>query len=210
MTILTILCPIIPQRSVMFMPLFNELHKQLQYMQTFHPSLGEIEILVDERKRFLDGGPSIGKKREALVKRATGLYCNFLDDDENIAPNYLETLVRLCCEGKDVCTFRAIAKLDNYWSIIDMSLKNAGNQEATPDNTVLRLPWHVCPVLTEYAQRYEFEDISYGEDARWMNKVLSDCKDEAHSDAVILQYNHSSRTSESDKITRYEMANKSI
>lgn len=200
--ILSILCPIIPERSVMFTPLFNELHKQLQHMQTFHSSLGEIEILVDERKRFLDGGPSIGKKREDLVKRATGRYCNFLDDDENIAPNYLETLVRLCCQDKDVCTFRAIAKLDNYWAIYDMRL-NQHNEQSTPDKTVLRGAWHTCPVRTEYAQRYEFDDISYGEDAKWMGKVLSDCKDEAHSDAVILQYNHNSKTSEADKIIKY-------
>lgn len=193
--------PAIPERSHLFTPLYKELHRQLEFMNTFHPSLGEIEIIVDSSKKFLDGGLSIGKKRESLVKRATGKYCNFLDDDENIAPNYLETLVRLCCQGKDVCTFRAIAKLDNYWAIYDMRL-NQHNEQSTPDKTVLRGAWHTCPVRTEYAQRYEFEDISYGEDAKWMNKVLSDCKTEAHSESIILQYNGNSITSESNKIIK--------
>lgn len=209
MVILSILMCTTEDRHEMFTKLNSELQTQRTFMDTFHPSLGEIEILVDDSKRFLDGGLSIGKKREALVKRATGKFLCFLDSDENIAPNYLETLVRLCCQGKDVCTFRAIAKLDNYWAIYDMRL-NQHNEQSTPDKTVLRGAWHTCPVRTEYAQRYEFEDINYGEDASWMNKVLSDCKDEAHSDAVILQYNHHTHISESDKITRYEMANKSI
>lgn len=187
----------------MFTTLFNELHRQNEYLQTFHDSLGAVEILVDGSKRFLDGGLSIGKKREALVKRATGRYCNFLDSDESIAPNYLETLVRLCNQERDICTFRAIAKLDNYWALFDMSLKNT-NQEATPDTTVLRGGWHTCPVRTEYAQRYDFEDISYGEDASWMSKVLSHCKTEAHTDAILLQYNHGAKFSEADRITRYQ------
>jgi glycosyltransferase involved in cell wall biosynthesis len=201
--IASILIPTLPERVERFTALFNELYRQLTYMNTVHPTLGEIEIIVDDSKRFLDGGLSIGKKREALVQRAEGKYCWFLDDDETIAPNYLETLVRLCNQNADVCTFRAIAKLDNYWALFDMSLKNKVNEDSTPDRTVLRGCWHICPVKTKYAKLYSFPDTSYGEDWEWMSKVLTHCQSEAHSDAVILQYNHSSKTSEADKITNY-------
>lgn len=209
MTILSILCATTPDRHEMFTNLYNELQTQLTFMETFHASLGEIEILVDDSKRFLDGGLSIGKKREALVKRATGRYICFLDSDENIAPNYLETLVRLCQQDKDVCTFRSLARTDFYWSIIDMRL-GSENEEATPDRIVKRNCWHICPIRTEYAQRYEFEDKNYAEDWDWMKQVLKDCKTEAHTDAILHEYRHSKLISEADKITRYEMANKSI
>jgi len=205
--IASILIPTTPDRHEMFTALFNELHRQLEYMNTFHPTLGEIEILVDDSKRFLDGGLSIGKKREALVQRANGKYCWFLDSDESIAPNYLETLIRLCCEDKDVCTFRAIAKLDNYWALYDMRLGQP-NEQSTPDKIVSRGAWHTCPVRTEYAKRYEFKDTSYAEDIEWMFQVLSHCKTEAHSDAILLQYNHG-KHSESDKITAHELLTKS-
>lgn len=204
MTILSVLMPAIPQRSHLFTPLYNELHRQLEFMNTFHPSLGEIEIIVDPSKKFLDGGLSIGKKRESLVKKATGRYCNFLDDDENIAPNYLETLVRLCCQGKDVCTFRSLARTDFYWSIIDMRL-GSENEEATPDRIVKRNCWHICPIRTEYAQRYEFEDKNYAEDWDWTKQVLTHCKTEAHTDAILHEYRHSKLISESDRITRYQI-----
>lgn len=207
--ILSILIATTPDRNRMFTSLCNELYRQILYMNSFHDSLGSIEVVVDGSKRFLDGGLSIGKKREALVQAANGKYLCFLDSDENIAPNYLETLVRLCNQDKDICTFRSLGKLENYWALYDMSIENT-NQESTPNTIVLRNGWHVCPVKTEYAKLYKFEDISYGEDFIWMHEVLKHCKTEAHTDAILLQYNHSSKFSEADRITRYELDKKPI
>lgn len=165
--------------------------------------LGLVEFLIDDDRRFLDGGLSIGKKRQKLVEMASGKYLCFLDDDEIIAPNYLETLVRLCNEDKDVCTFRNLTKLDNFWTVVDMSLSHTENEQATPNAIVKRRPWHICPVRSEFAKRYEFEDSNYGEDWQWFERVLSHCQTEAKTDAIIHQYNHSKITSEADKITNY-------
>lgn len=201
--IISILTPTIPKRHKKFCKLYAEINRQITYMNTYHPSLGMIEREFCYGPTFLDGGLSIGKKREHLVGNARGKYLCFLDDDEYISPNYIETLVRLCIQDKDVCTFRSISKLDNYWAIVNMSLDNKENEQLTPDKIVNRPAWHVCPVKSEYAKLYPFEDINYGEDWDWFSKVLTHCETEAHSDAVIHQYNHSKLTSESDKITNY-------
>lgn len=198
MIILSILIPTIPERRPMFVKLFDEVFKQITYMDTVHPTLGKIEVLIDDSPRFLDGGPSIGKKREALVKRAEGKYLCFLDDDEGIAPNYVETLVRLCQRDADVCTFRNITKTDTYWCVVDMGLKYP-NDQASPDFTVRRKPWHICPVRSYFAKLHEFEDSNYGEDFTWMVKVLAHCTSEANSRSIIHQYNHG-KHSEADKI----------
>jgi hypothetical protein len=195
--ILSILIPTIPERAAQFTELFNALHEQLQYMETFHPTLGEIEILVDESKSFRMGGLSIGKKREALVMRAKAQYLCFVDDDDRIAPNYMETLVRLCT-GVDVITFRSFALLKGYWALIDMRLGYV-DEQANPNGIVKRKPWHVCPMKTEHAQKHEFEDVSLNEDHGWMSKVLTNCSTENHTDAILHQYRHMERT-ESDLI----------
>lgn len=199
MIILSILIPTIPERGEMFTKLYNEVHRQIAYMDTVHPSLGRIEVLIDDSPRFLDGGLSIGKKREALVKRAEGKYLCFLDDDESIAPNYVETLVRLCQFNADVCTFRNISKFDDYWMFVEMGLKYQ-NDQASSNFMIRRRPWHICPVRSSFAKMYSFQDSSYGEDANWIEKVLSHCTTEAKTETVIHQYNHSSKTSEADKI----------
>lgn len=201
--ILSILIPSIPKRYGILAKLAGELYKQKLYMQTFHSSLGEIEIIVDGSERFLDGGLSIGKKREKLVTEANGKYLCFLDDDEQIAPNYLETLVRLCIQDKDVCTFRSLAKLDNYWTVINMEL-GFMNEDATPIRVVNRNAWHVCPVKSKWAKLHTFDDINYGEDWKWFEQVLKHCETQAHTDAVIHSYQHSSSTSEADIIVKSE------
>lgn len=198
---LSILIPSIPERKNKLENLLMELYFQYDEFQKYHYTLGQTEFLFDDSKRFLDGGLSIGKKRESLVSRAEGKYLCFLDDDESIAPNYVETLMRLCNENKDVCTFRNISKLNTFWMIVDMSLSHTENEQASPDNIIRRRPWHICPVRTKYAKMFGFQDINYGEDWQWFERVLTQCYTEAHTDSVIQQYNHDPKVSEADKIT---------
>lgn len=199
MIVLSVLMCTTPERNEMFSKLFSELHRQLEYCQTFHETLGRVEILVDDSIRFLDGGLSVGKKREALLKRAEGKYLCYLDSDESISPDYLETILRLCYQQQDICTFRAMVKLKDFWALVDMSLRYKTNEQITPDYTVRRRPWHICAVKTEYAQRHHFPDLNNAEDFVWMERVLTHCVSEAHTDRIIFQYNHGDN-SEVDKI----------
>jgi hypothetical protein len=208
MIILSVLMATTPDRVNMFSTLFNEVHRQIAYLNTVHPSLGNVEIVVDDSPKFLDGGPSIGKKREALLKRAEGNYVCYLDSDESIAPNYIEVLVRLCHAGRDVVTFRNLTKTETYWTIVDMSFNYQVNDQASPNFITRRRPWHICPVRRDFANKYSFEDSNYGEDYNWMEQVLKHCTTEAHTEAVIHQYNHG-KHSEADKITAHELFTKS-
>lgn len=199
MIILSILVPTTPERKDMFTRLYNEVYRQITYVHTTHPSLGRVEVLVDDSPRFLDGGLSVGKKREALVKRAEGKYLCFLDSDESVSPDYVETLVRLCIKDQDVCTFRAIAKLSTFWALIDMRLAFKVNDQVNPEYTVRRSAWHLCPVRSVFAKLVDFSDKNNAEDFEWMEKVLTRCTTEAHTDKIIFQYNHGEH-SEVDKI----------
>lgn len=202
MIILSILIPTIPSRIEKFRYLNYVLSLQALSLHNTHSTLGNVEILFDNTKSFMDGGLSIGKKREALVQHATGKYLCFLDDDEDIAPNYVETLVRLCQRNADVVTFRNLTKTDTYWTVVDLSLNYQVNDQASPNFIVRRRPFHVCPVKSEFAKLYSFEDINYGEDFNWMEKVLTHCTTEAHTEQVLHCYQHSSKLSESDKIIK--------
>jgi len=202
-TILSILIPTIPSRCDIFRSLFEKLLNQNAELTRLHPTLGSVSISWDSSDAYLRGGLSIGKKRELLVNEAIGKYLCFLDDDEDISPNYVECLVRMCHQNQDVVTFRSFCKNDFYWTLVDMSLMNPTNEEATPERIVKRRPWHICPVRSEYAKKYQFEDINYGEDWKWFEKVLKHCHTEAHTSEILHSYQHSSKTSEADKITNY-------
>lgn len=199
MVILSILMPTTPERSEMFSKLYNQVKFQVTSLQNVHPSLGTVEILVDDSKRFLDGGLSVGKKRESLVQRAEGKYLCFLDSDESISPDYVETLVRLCNKDQDICTFQAMVKLSDFWALVDMRLTYKVNDQITPEHSVRRPPWHICPVRSIFAKLHKFNDKNNAEDFEWMEKVLANCTTEAHSERIIFSYNHGEH-SEVDKI----------
>lgn len=203
MVILSVLIPVIPKRYEQFMRLLNELQKQISFMHNNHPDLGLVEILFDNSPAFLDGGKSIGGKRNELRQRAVGKYSLFLDDDEIVAPNYIETLVRLCQEDKDVISYQCFFKCDSYWAILNMSLANSVNEEANPNGLVQRTIWHVCAIRTEITAKENFNDeLNHNEDFSWIEKILHHCHSEAHTNKILLQYNHSEQNSEADKILK--------
>lgn len=166
-------------------------------------SLGEVKIEIDGTKPFSEGGLTVGGKRNALKSRVKTKYLCYLDDDEGISPDYVETLLRLCQSGADICTFQSLFTCDTYWSVIDMSLHYPTNEQATPEYTVRRKPWHVCPVRTELAQDINFPDKNNAEDWDWMDKVLVRCATQAKTNRIIHNYKHSASVSEVDKIERH-------
>ena len=121
--VLSVLMPTIPERYEMFSRLRLAVELQIKKTYKIHPVLGMVEIISDQSKKYKDGGPSIGQKRQALLEKAKGDYVCFLDDDESIAPNYVEELLRLCYENPDIGTFSSISKLDNFWCVVIMRLK---------------------------------------------------------------------------------------
>lgn len=197
--ILSILIPSIPKRADKLNKLLQVLNHQILQLKQ-HEMLGKVELIVDDSNSFLDNGLSIGKKRQLLVSKAAGKYLCFLDDDESIAPNYVETLLRLCNCDLDVCTFRSIIKLDTAWGMVDMRLVYKTNDQFSPEYILRRPPWHICPVRSVFAKIYEFEDINNAEDYVWFEKVLTHCTTEAHTDKILFQYNHN-KDSEADLIT---------
>lgn len=203
---LSILIPSIPERLKTLDVLLGELYKQINYCHDTHDTLGKVEVIIDDSKKYLEGGLSIGEKRNSLLNRATKYYICFLDDDEGIAPNYVETLLRLCNEGKDVCTFKSLFKCDNYWTIIDMGLNNP-NEEATPDKEIKRNAWHVCPIRRSIATQHEFSSLNHNEDWDWMQRVLPNIRSEAKSNKIIHNYNHFKAISEADRIFNENTSN---
>lgn len=198
--ILSILIPSIPDRRNKLTVLLGELYRQVLALNNTHPILGSVEILVDDSPRFLDGGLSIGAKRDLLKQRSIGKYLCFLDDDDKVTPNYIETLVRLCNDGNDIVTFRCLVKNDHYWSLIDMRLSTKVNEEVNPTSVINRTPWHVCPVLSVHAKNEAFNEMNHNEDWDWMQRVLTRVQTESHTDIILTQYNHSESGSEADRI----------
>lgn len=217
MILLSILIPTIPSRLKQFGNLMGELiQQQVKLPEEFKQ---RVEILADNTKPFLEGGKSIGEKRQYLLTEAKGEYICFLDDDDWVAPNYLEMLVRHCqlnlciniiedqieIKKPDVVCFNTFIKNDYYWALITMSLIHTKNEEVGPIGITERTPWHICPIRAEIAKKHSFDNINHNEDWTWLQKVIPELKTYIFIDCILTQYNHSEKGSEADKILQNGM-----
>ena len=117
-------------------------------------------VLFDNRAR------SIGAKRQALVDIARGQYLAFVDDDDDISPDYVDRLLKAAQTGADVITFRQRAIYNGLESEVHFGINNQ-DEAFKPGGITLRAPWHVCAWKRERVDECLFVESNYGEDKIW-------------------------------------------
>ena len=175
--IFSILTPSVPERSSNIEKLYKKLASQIGNKNIEHITL------IDNKKR------SIGAKREDLVSLARGKYLAFVDDDDDISDDYVDSIIEATNHSPDVITFKQSCYVNkNPVSIINFSLKNKVNEEYFPNIIINRMPFHVCAWKTELAQKYKFSDKNYSEDWFWAEQLIKEAKTEYHIDKILHSY----------------------
>lgn len=184
-----ILIPTIPEREESFNRLNNELIRQIGERQ-------DVSVLSLNSKPKSDGGLSIGAKRQKLVDMATAEYISFVDDDDRVAPNYVDEIYKALETGKDIICFDQFVTLDNYWSICSFHMEYP-NEQAKP-HQFKRQPFHVCPHKLIHARNSQFPNKGYSEDWEYMKGVLNQVKTHLKINEILHHYNHSLKWSKAD------------
>ncbi len=194
--LLSILMPTIPERSRSFQLLRASVESQIKDIG----AEAYIEVLVDDTKRFLEGGKSIGQKRDDLVQSANGMYCCFLDDDDEIFPNYVRELFYACKGGLDSYTFKQLYRCDKYSAVVEMSFDNKVNEQVAPNGVIKRTIWHTCAIRTDIAKTERFSGKNYDEDWDWLKRIIPKINTSEHINMILHQYNDIKGGSEATKI----------
>lgn len=181
---LSILVPSIPSRFEKFQRIFAKLQHQIQDRDV------EILGLFDNKKR------SIGLKRDALVQSSKGEYVAFVDDDDNISPDYIVKLLQAMLSKPDVITFKQTSIINGEQCVVDFDLRHKENEPFVPGSVVKRRPFHVCAFKGDIARKYHFPDKMYGEDWAWCEQVLKDVKTQVKIDEIIHVYIFDSEVTE--------------
>lgn len=123
----------------------------------------DIEILVDV------GTGDVGKKRQRCLEEANGEYINFVDDDDLVAHDYIESIYPLLDGEVDYIGF----KLQHY----DKGKKSKPTYHSLEyekwfedDNGYYRNVSHLNPIRREIALTGRFEG-AYAEDKGWAEQV---------------------------------------
>ena len=151
-----------------------------------------VEILY-----FADNkGMSVGRKRNILLSCAQGDYFAFIDDDDDVADDYVEMLLAAIEQhpGVDVICFRQkcthIGRDRIEWCSYSLQYKYETFPSARLGEWTWRgLPAHTMCWRTDLVQEVEFPEGNFGEDVGWVAKACERARTEAQLDWVGYFYN---------------------
>jgi glycosyltransferase involved in cell wall biosynthesis len=190
---LSVIMLTVPEREKEFNLIRTKVTQQINYCHKTHPTLGKVEIVEVNSKKFIHGGKSIGAKRQQGMNKAKGKYVIWLDDDDNISPDYIETLLRLAESNADVLTFNNLSKFENYWMIVNMSLNNKEDEQAHP-GFIKRRPYTICAWKKETVKNVKWINDNINEDVSFINEALNIVKTECHTDNILHEYNRETKS----------------
>lgn len=192
--ILTIGIPSIPSRMKSHLqPMFDKIMAQIGDRK-------DIEVVsIMDNKRI-----SIGKKRHMLHKIAQGKFCAIIDDDDDIAPNYVDEVYAAAKEHPevDVIHYNQQAIFDgvSFLVVTDITAPRDPFEQMPwrPRDAygnwipVRRPPWHWCAWRTEFARKYPFGDSNSGEDTLFVSSAVPNIKSHHKIEKILHVYQFSS------------------
>lgn len=162
----------------------------------------ELVYMLDNHRR------SVGAKRNALLDAANGRYITFVDDDDDVAANYVQTILTAIYgnPGVDVVCFRQLCVLveTGVRRFCDYSLKyeyeqgavlDPGTHDPTGDEWWRGKPAHTMVWRADVVNGVRFPDKDFGEDTDWVAEACKNAKTEARVPQVLYHYYFDSRTS---------------
>lgn len=178
---------------------YNSLESEIRRQISEIPNGDDlIEIISDAAPR---GSILIGGKRNGLRDRASGIYVEWIDDDDMIARNFVQLMIEGCRTGKDIITFDMDYYIDgkynktyviNRFIGCDLYSKHwAVNYNPTHRFTVDRTFYHLCAVKKELADQCPFIDANNAEDVGYSDALIPLIKSEFRIEHRMLDINFS-------------------
>jgi hypothetical protein len=157
-----------------------------------------VEVLID----IDDGDVPIGTKRDRLLRKSAGKYICFIDDDDDVSPNYIETLLHGCHQDKDAVGILVERYLDGKLEghahhshfNLEWLTKNDG-WEDNPKYQHLKFKFtryinHLCPVKRDIALRVGFLPLSIAEDINYADGIRDLIQTEYMCDQEPIYFYH--------------------
>lgn len=194
---LSILVPSVAERRNTFLPkCLDMLYGQLEQLPKEQQKEVEVLFLVDNKERML------GSKRNNLIDIAQGEYIVFIDDDDRVEPDYIESLLNAIESNADVITFQVSVSLNGEPSKI-CYYSNKYPKDYNTENTYHRLPNHICCVKKEVSLKAPFLNIKNGEDSAYSKKLKPYLKTQYEINKVIYHYDYNEKTTVAQEDSPY-------
>lgn len=176
--LLSILIPSVPERFRQLQRIYNNL-----LFQSKGKSI-EILVLLENKKR------TTGAKRNALIEQARGQYVVFVDDDDEVEPNYISEIYSSIQQnpGADCIVFDVAVYNNNIFNKICKYGKEFPH--SNDGQFYFRKPNHLMCFAKTLALQHKYKNISFGEDTIWANKIALSIQNQVRIDKVLYKYKY--------------------
>jgi GT2 family glycosyltransferase/ubiquinone/menaquinone biosynthesis C-methylase UbiE len=175
-----LICSLTERNSLFLDRLLGRLNPQIENKNV------ELLVISDNAKR------SIGKKRNDAIQMASGKYVCFVDDDDLVSDDYVDSILKEIREWcPDVIVFDAMItfngqnpKLVRYGREFDYCEK---------DDAYYRHPNHLMVHKKSNILEW-FKDVKTGEDDEWAARMLSRIVTQSRIEKVLYYYDYRTTT----------------
>ncbi len=196
---LSILILSIPTRFGIVKPLFDKLITQIGDREDV-----EILSLMDNKSLH------IYEKRNELLKIARGSHIAWLDDDDDVADDYVQVITEAIKDKPftDVISFNQTCYLEGKKALVFAAIEHPHqpvlwDPQVNKYKDTLRRPWHWCVWKTSLATSEPFKEAYDAggqscEDIDWLERLYPKVKDSLYlKDSFLHVYRWSATTTES-------------
>jgi glycosyltransferase involved in cell wall biosynthesis len=188
MILLSVLIPSIPERQSSLARILDCLSKQDD------PRL-EVLVMLDNKRR------SLGHKRNAMQDMAQGKFICHVDDDDNVAEDFVATLLPACEADVDVIGYDATCSLNGSPEFrvntgIDFENEQPKHLPGGRYSDIRRKFWQWCAWRRERFASCRHPEFHHGaEDAVWLNQCYPLIRTHAKLDFIGYKHFYSDKVS---------------
>lgn len=184
---LSICIPTIVGRESQCEKLVSKINSQIEAIE----AESDIEVLVDKDNKEV----SIGVKRQRMYEAAKGIYTVQIDDDDDIASNFVKEVYLATFSDADCIGYMEECLIDKrlFYSKFSVTC-GQWKQLRNPLNgiTYYRTPFHKTPIKTDLCREVGVKDMRFGEDEDFSRRILPKLKSEVFINQVMYYYYWSS------------------
>ena len=177
---LTILVPTVPSRIDYFYPkIMKELLKQIK-------KYDDIELIsyFDNKKR------TIGKKRDEMLGLVQGEYVVFIDDDDRIDNEYVDSIMNALYENSscDCVVFDTICVVNGGYPKLCKYGIEFEYGDILDGKEWRGKPAHTMVYKSSIAKKHNYSNMGTGEDYDWVLRAYKDIINQVRIDKVLYYY----------------------
>lgn len=180
---LTIVIPSIPSRMESLNMVLKDLFQQAEGKPV------EVVCLLDNRKS------NLSEKRNQAIANAKGRFISFVDDDDKIEPDYVDSILKAISENPQADCIVFDVLVHGYTPEPRLCSYGIEYQHGENEKAYLRKPNHVMAYKTEISRRFKYrKDLSaISEDTEWAERASREIKNQVRIGKTLYHYFYNPR-----------------